>query len=49
MKIDKLSAETQRTINAIAKAKGLTPDEVIARFRAIFLRQKVSRHSSVFS
>ena len=49
MKLENLSKKTQQTINALAKAKGVKPDEVLMRFKDIFLRRKVSKHSPIFS
>ena len=49
MKLEDLSKETQRTINALAKSKGVKPDEVLMRFKDIFFRRKVSKHYPIFS
>lgn len=49
MKLDNLTKKTRATIIALAKNKGITPEEVLAHFREIFLRRKVSKHFPVFS
>ena len=49
MKLEQLTKETQRTIKALAKSKGVAVEEVLERFEAIFLRRKVSKHFPLFS
>lgn len=45
MKMESLSIETQATICAIAKLKGISPEEVLAHFYRLYSGRKVSKHS----
>jgi len=49
MKMEQLTRQTQQTIKALAEKRGLTPEQVLAHFDALFSRKKVSIHSPVFS
>lgn len=49
MNLKDLTKKTRETIIALAKNKGIAPEEVLSHFRAISLRRKVSKHSRVFS
>lgn len=50
MKLNEFSKETQEQINRLAKKRGITAEEVVARFDNLFRGRGVSKHSrKIFS
>lgn len=45
MNLNEFTKETQEQIKALAKKRGITPEEVVSRFDALFHGRGVSKHS----